>query len=242
MLTLHEPPSTQSPFAWHQCYWCQGDVTSTTSKGTTPSSSLLRAHAPNHLPPSALRASASYSRWSLQVAVSPCWMVVLPNVSSACLSQDAWVMIPAAHQVHMPVSSLMSSAFPKTVRRLGRLSALFRLKRFLAGKFSRSSPFLPFRPPGLLATQISPTAVALTTGQPWLFHSSRTCVVTFTGIEYASRPNQAIDGRGLSPHKTRSLVGCSTVGFPESGWRSWSHLGCLPMPRELKCSLTSASP
>jgi hypothetical protein len=84
--------------------------------------------------------------------------------------------------------------------------------------------------------------VALTTGQPWLFHSSRTCVVTFTGIEYASRPNQAIDGRGLSPHKTRSLVGCSTVGFPESGWRSWSHLGCLPMPRELKCSLTSASP
>ena len=63
----------------------------------------------------------------------------------------------------------------------------------------------------MLATQISPTAVALTTGQPWLFHSSRTCVVTFTGIEYASRPNQAIDGRGLSPHKTRSLVGCSTV-------------------------------
>jgi hypothetical protein len=61
--------------------------------------------------------------------------------------------------------------------------------------------------------------VALTTGQPWLFHSSRTCVVTFTGIEYASRPNQAIDGRGLSPHKTRSLVGCSTVGFPESGWQ-----------------------
>ena len=141
-------------------------------------------------------------------------------------------MIPAAHQVHMPVSSLMSSAFPKTVRRLGRLSALFRLKRFLAGKFSRSSPFLPFRPPGLLATQISPTAVALTTGQPWLFHSSRTCVVTFTGIEYASRPNQAIDGRGLSPHKTRSLVGCSTVGFPESGWRPWlSPLG-LPMTTE----------
>jgi len=236
MLTLHEPPSTQSPFAWHQCYWCQGDVTSTTSKGTTPSSSLLRAHAPNHLPPSALRASASYSRWSLQVAVSPCWRVVLPNVSSACLSQDAWVMIPAAHQVHMPVSSLMSSAFPQTVRRLGRLSALFRLKRFLAGKFSRSSPFLPFRPPGLLATQISPTAVALTTGQPWLFHSSRTCVVTFTGIEYASRPNQAIDGRGLSPHKTRSLVGCSMVGFPASG----SGLGsarhfpetALPVPCE----------
>src|SRR5262249_3271069 len=76
--------------------------------------------------------------------------------------------------------------------------------------------FLPFRPPGLLATQISPTAVAFTTGQPWLFHSSRTCVVTFTGIEYANRPNQAIDGRGLSPHKTPSLVGCSTARPPRT--------------------------
>ncbi|MEA1977656.1 MAG: hypothetical protein U9N80_07115, partial [Chloroflexota bacterium] len=34
---------------------------------------------------------------------------------------------------------------------------------------------------------------------------------------YASRPNRAIDGRGLSPHKIRSLVGCSHNGFELSG-------------------------
>ncbi len=34
------------------------------------------------------------------------------------------------------------------------------------------------------------------TGQPWLLRPSRTCVVTFTGIGYASRPNRAIDGVG----------------------------------------------
>ena len=50
-----------------------------------------------------------------------------------------------------------------------------------------------FRPPGLLATQVSPTATAYAVEQPWLFHSSTPCVVTFTGPEYASRSNQAIN-------------------------------------------------
>ena len=39
---------------------------------------------------------------------------------------------------------------------------------------------------------------------------------------YASRPNRAIDDRGLSPHKIRSLVGCSPNGLemsrPASAW------------------------
>src|SRR5579863_6098952 len=44
------PPSAQSPFAWHKRYSCQGG-SSTTSKGITPPSSLIWAHAPNQLPP-----------------------------------------------------------------------------------------------------------------------------------------------------------------------------------------------
>ena len=60
--------------------------------------------------------SPTYTRWSLQVAASPCWAVVFPDVISASLSQDAWAMIPAGRQVHMPVSSPTSSAFPKSLR------------------------------------------------------------------------------------------------------------------------------
>ena len=47
-------------------------ASSTTSKGIAPSSSLLRAHAPNQLPPpdSCIH---TYFRRSLQVAASPCW-------------------------------------------------------------------------------------------------------------------------------------------------------------------------
>ena len=42
------------------------------------------------------------------------------------------------------------------------------------------------------------------TGQPWLLRPSRTCVVTFTGIGYASRPNRAIDGVGTyTPQDSR---------------------------------------
>ena len=47
------------------------------------------------------------------------------------------------------------------------------------------------------------------TGQPWLFHLSNVQFVTSLYVRYASRPNRAIDDRGLAPHKIHSLVGCS---------------------------------
>ena len=51
-------------------------------------------------------------------------------------------------------------------------------------------------------------------GQPWLFHPSISRFVTSPCPGYASRPNRAIDGRGFSPHKIRSLVGCSQIVSP----------------------------
>ena len=45
--------------------------------------------------------------------------MVLPDVISARLSQDAWAMIPVGRQVHMPVSSPTSSAFPQSLREVG---------------------------------------------------------------------------------------------------------------------------
>src|SRR5262249_34333036 len=82
----------------------------TMSAGITPPSSLLRAHAPVLHP---LRASVLPSATkSLQVAVSPCQEEDLPDVISAHPSLRAWTSTPAAPKVHMPVSSLRTSAFP----------------------------------------------------------------------------------------------------------------------------------
>src|SRR5215510_6142867 len=55
-----------------------------------------------------------------------------------------------------------------------------------------------FRPPGLLATQVAPTAVPYGTRQPWLVRPSILRFVTSPYIGYASRPNRAIDGVGTS--------------------------------------------
>ena len=101
--------------------------------------------------------------------------------------------------------------------------------------FRGCSHSVMFRPAGLLATPVAPTAVLLlpvgswparflpvsrrvphlaepwtpsSSGQPWLFHLNNSWFVTSPSPRYASRPNRAIDDKGLSPHKIHSLVGC----------------------------------
>jgi hypothetical protein len=82
----------------------------TTSVGVTRPASLLRAHAPDHVPPTFFGCPSV--RGSRQVAAGPCCDVVLPDVSSAHLSPRAWPPTPVARVVHMPVSSQTTSAFP----------------------------------------------------------------------------------------------------------------------------------
>jgi hypothetical protein len=167
------------------------------------------------------------SKWSLQVAVSPCCKWDLPDVISASLSLDAWTCIPAAATVHAPVPSCCTSAFPSWDS--GRLNRKNSTQQLRCGPvFRDGSHSLTFRPPSLLATQVAPTAAVVghffapanfgpvslarnfvhavplprvsAAGQPWRLHPSRTYVVAFIRIEYASRLNRATDGRGLSPH------------------------------------------
>ena len=57
---------------------------------------------------------------SLQVAVSPCCIQLLPSVISADLSSDPWTPTTVADKVRVPVSSLVTSAFPKPEQ--GRLN------------------------------------------------------------------------------------------------------------------------
>ena len=61
-----------------------GATSRVASEGITPPSSLLRAHAPDQNPPPA--SDPSLCTRSLQVAVSPCWEMALPDVISATLA------------------------------------------------------------------------------------------------------------------------------------------------------------
>ena len=137
-------------------------VSETTSTGVTLLSSLVRAHAPVLTPPSASEVSSDSG--SVQVAVSPCWEEDLPDVVSAPLSLRAWPPTPAALEVHVPVSSPKTSAFPSFGP--GRRSTLYRTATSVRRAFRGCSHSRMFRPAGVLATQIAPTATASTVGQP----------------------------------------------------------------------------
>ena len=96
---------------------------------------------------------------SLQVATSPCCRRDHPDVISANLSLVAWTPVTAVRGVHVPVSSSTSSAFPRTLSRSA--SRVSRQNDFLTDRpFRDCSHFFMFRPPGLLAPQIVPTAAA----------------------------------------------------------------------------------
>ena len=71
------PPGVASPATWN---------------GITLPSSLIRAHAPDQLPPTHF--GLSLARGSLQVAASPCWDLAFPDVISASLSPGAWTPTP----------------------------------------------------------------------------------------------------------------------------------------------------
>lgn len=108
-----------------------------------------------------------------------------------------------------PLLPSTTSAFPN--KGVGRPSRKNPLSDFRAGMISQLQAFRYVLASRFACHPGRSHRCGLAAGQPWRFHPSRTCVVTFARFGYASRPNRAIDGWGLSPHKTRSLVGCSPL-------------------------------
>ncbi len=160
------------------------------SVGVTPPSSLLRAHA-SILPPPRASVRPSHPR-SVQVAVSPCWEEDLPDVLSAYLSLCAWTPTPVALEVHVPVSSLKTSAFPAFGP--GRRYTIS-VQRLQYGRFfeaavihSCSGPQVCSPPRSLLPPY--------TMWQPWLLRPGLSWFVPSPRPGYAIRPNRAIDGMG----------------------------------------------
>jgi hypothetical protein len=180
-----------------------------TSVGVTPPSKLIRPHAPNQIPPTA--SGCPLVGGSLQVAASPCWKMVLPDVISADLSLDAWTPTPAAPVVLMLVSSHRTSAFPTLGP--GRRSAIFHTATSVWVQFRGCSHSLMFRPPGLLAPQVAPTyAVFRPRGSQGFYVRAYYGSLPPRSPDMLAVRTEQLTAWGLSPHKIRSLVGCSPNG------------------------------
>ncbi len=160
------------------------------SAGAAPPSSLIPAHAPDQSAPAVF--GRPYSDRSLQVVVTPCCELALPDVISANLSPNAWTHTPAVLLVRLLVSSQETTAFTDLGAARQPTNSVLRL--LYGSSFRGCSHSLMFRPPVLLATQIVPTAAFA--GQPWLLLPRISRFVTSPSRGYASRPNRATDGVG----------------------------------------------
>ena len=129
---------------------------------------------------------------SSQVAVSPCLKWNLPDVISTYLSPRAWIPTPDALKLHSSVTSLETSAFPETPT--GRRYSIPRtIAISLRNTFRGCNHSITFRPAGLLATHIAPTAAFA--GQTWLLLLRIYRFVTSPSRRYTNRPYRTTDGK-----------------------------------------------
>jgi hypothetical protein len=165
-----------------------------TSAGVTPPSSLIRAHAPVRLPPTA------YGHCLGQQVCAGCCqprLPIAPSRRSLCESfptcLDPYPGCPGG---------ALARFFPPDygLPHIGTRSAPrnTHIATSLWTRFRGCSHSLMFKPAGLLATQIAPTAAPLGAGQLWLLRSRLSQFVTSPSREYASRPFRATNGRGTS--------------------------------------------
>ena len=118
-------------------------------------------------------------------------------------------------------------------------------KRLRAAGVSRSSLFLAFRPPGLLATQVSPTAAQLLTAQGSrdFYPRATTRTVTSTGIGMLAvriRQLTAKDFHLLDLQPCRPLPGICTRWMTIRGFANSSSVPPLPSFSERDPDVISA--
>ena len=88
--------------------------------------------------------------------MSPCWIQALPGVISANLSSDPWTLTTVADRVRLPVSSPITSAFPKST--VGRLDHMSPFNDFRPVVCSRLQSFVDLQASEFAVTQVVPTA------------------------------------------------------------------------------------
>src|ERR1019366_4918132 len=138
-----------------------------------------------------------------------------------------WVPGPLSRrsrEVHMPVSSSTSSAFPRSLSR--STSRVFPSNDFTTDRFFEtaaislcSGPQVCLPPRSFLPLRLNAAE------QPRLLRPSRTCFVTSACIGYANHPPRQLVVWRLTPHEIHSLVGCSgDIAMLQSGVSSTVYL------------------
>jgi hypothetical protein len=179
-----------------------GTVSCTASKGVTLSSSLIRAHAPAQL-------SSAYFSLGLvwRIFAGYCQFLLRVGPSRRYLCET---LLGCLDLCHGGIRSALARCFLHIIglpqRVMGRLPTKFHPMTSWWALFSRLQPFLNVQTSKLACHPGHPYRNGVPVGQPWRFHPGRTCVVTSTCTGHAIRPKRAIDGRGISPHKSNSLV------------------------------------
>ena len=190
-LTILGPPSAQSLLCLPPAVLVSGWYPATTSKGIT---SFFIAHTSSCAKPvpSSEFVYPHLVRRSLQVAASPCWEPVLPDVISAILSSDAWSSIPTVPPSALACFFLGVIGLPKTLFRSA--SRWYPRTRFFPRVSSRGCRhFFMFRPPSLLASQIAPTAAKFLQGSRGFYIRAYRASLPLHAPDMLSVRIQAID-------------------------------------------------
>ena len=140
--------------------------------------------------------SSSFSLSLDHEVFAGCYQPLLPPGSSRryplrIFSQMLHPLPRLSLEVHLPVSSFESSAFP--VLAMGRLPASFHVYDFTWCEISRLQIFLHVEA-SEFACLPGRSYRCILAGQPRLLRPGRTCFVTSACTGYANRPNQVIDG------------------------------------------------
>lgn len=143
----------RAPLPPCRCYRLWGETSSASSEGVTLPSSLLRAHAPNHCPPSASgfpRTSglcrllpAPAAQWffpTLSLPIFPHVLGPLPRLPLKCMR-----------------SFLPSELWPSPIEHRVGASQIIPTAISVGGHLRGCSHFIMFGPVSLLASQIAPT-------------------------------------------------------------------------------------
>lgn len=133
---------------------CPRETSRASSAGIARPSSLVLAHAPHQMPPTGFAKCSS--GWSSQVAASPCWQVVDPDVISAIC---VWALGPIPRRAFPVLARFFLESFGLHPTSKGLARETPPRRDFYAGNYFRGcSHSLMFRLPHLLGPRVTPTA------------------------------------------------------------------------------------
>ena len=185
------PPSAQSPFASRRRYRREGKAWSAFWKDVTPSSSLVRAHAPDLLPSTRLR-----HRLARLVFAACCQPLLGTGPSRRYLCQS----FPTCLDPYSGCSQgARARCFPQDIGlprvRTGSAHRITPTATSVGTLFRSCSHFLMFRPASLLATPVAPTSrLSALSGRGFYIRAYRDSL-PHHAADMLSVQIRAIDGR-----------------------------------------------